>query len=218
MKKNSDRGTPGKDQFLTLPNILTLLRLALVPVFLFLSLRRQALGTLLIFTAAGLTDFLDGATARLFHLRTKIGTLLDPIADKALMATAFLVLTFQCRDCPSSIPLWLTASVLGRDFLIVSGAWFIYRSRGYKNFPPSLLGKINTVFQVMTVFLVLFYNLVQTDTRAQSFFLSGAASLPLLSTLFLLTLASTVLSGIHYVIRGANLFFSSSQEDRPGLV
>ncbi len=208
MKKNYGSRTPGEDRFLTIPNILTLLRLALVPVFLFLILRRQALGALIVFTAAGLTDFLDGITARLFHLRTTIGTLLDPIADKALMAAAFLVLTFSCRDCPSSIPLWLTASVLGRDLLIVSGAWFIYRSRGYKNFPPSLLGKINTVFQVTTVFLVLLSNFVQTDAQAPSFLLPRLASFPLLSTFFLLTLASTALSGIQYVIRGARLFFS----------
>jgi len=209
MKNNPATATPMKDQFLTLPNLLTLTRLALVPVFLLLSLKRQALGALLVFTAAGLTDFLDGITARLFHLRSRIGTLLDPLADKVLMSTAFLVLTFQDRNSPSSIPLWLTTSVLGRDFLIASGAWVIYHWRGYKSFFPSLLGKINTVFQVMTIFLVLLGNFVRTNDWAKGVFLSNLASPPILWAFFLLTLASTVLSGLHYTLRGVTLFFSS---------
>lgn len=198
-----------KDHFLTLPNILTLTRLCLVPAFLIFSLRRQAFEAFLVFSLAGLTDFLDGLTARLFHLRTRIGMLLDPMADKVLMATAFLVLTFTKPASPSAIPLWLTAAVLGRDLLIVSGAWVISRTRGIKTFLPSLLGKISTVLQMMTVFSVLFYNFVQAKVWAQSLPLVDKVSPSLLGMLFLLTLLATLLSGVDYIFRGARIFFSS---------
>lgn len=212
MKKSQETKNPQQDQFLTLPNILTLMRLALVPVFLVFSLRRQAGGALLVFSAAGLTDFLDGITARVFHLRTRIGSLLDPLADKVLISTAFLILTFRDPGSPFSIPLWLTVCVLGRDFIILSGAWIIRRTRGYKIFLPSWLGKINTVFQVLTVFLVLFRNFILTDASAQSLSLSHFVPPSLPSTFFLLTFVSTVLSGIQYIFRGATLFFSPRLE------
>ncbi len=212
MKENPAIATPIKGQFLTLPNLLTLTRLALVPVFLVLSLKRQTGGALIVFTVAGLTDFLDGVTARLFHLRSRIGALLDPLADKVLMTTAFLVLTFQDQKSATSIPLWLTTSVIGRDLLIVGGALVIYRWRGTKSFPPSILGKINTVLQVTTVFLVLLANFAQASGWTPRPFLSGLLSPSVLSSLFLLTFASTLISGLHYTLRGASLFFSSRPE------
>ncbi|MBM3284267.1 MAG: CDP-alcohol phosphatidyltransferase family protein [Candidatus Aminicenantes bacterium] len=195
-----------KDKFLTLPNLLTLTRLALVPVFLITILRRNVLGAFLVFSLAGLTDFLDGMIARLFDVRTRIGTFLDPMADKLLLSTAFILLTLPGLSSPSAIPLWLTASVLGRDLLIVSGAWVIYRSRGYKNFLPSLLGKISTVFQVATVFVVLLSNCIRKEGWGEGF-LSSLTSPSVLSAFFLLTLISTVLSGMHYVFKGAVIFF-----------
>jgi len=195
-----------KDRFWTLPNVLTLTRLALVPVFFIMMLRRHALAAFLVFSLAGLTDFLDGTAARLLDLRTRIGTFLDPLADKLLLSTAFILLTLPGLSSPSAIPLWLTAAVLGRDLLIVTGAWVIYRSRGYKNFLPSLLGKISTVFQVATVFLVLLSNCIQEEGWGDGTFLSSLTSSPVLSAFFLLTLASTVLSGMHYILKGAVIF------------
>lgn len=191
-----------KEKFMTLPNVLTLLRLGLVPVFVVMSLRRQALGALVVFTLAGLTDFLDGLTARLCRLRTKIGTLLDPLADKLLLSTAFILLTLKGLSPPYSIPFWLTAVVIGRDLLIVVGAYVVFRLRGTKSFPPSLLGKISTVSQVLTVFCVLLANYVKASVS-----LSSA-----LSALYMVTLASTILSGAHYVSLGIRLAFFAKDE------
>lgn len=182
---------------MTLPNFLTLLRLGLVPVFVIVSLRRQALGALVVFTLAGLTDFLDGLTARLCHLKTKIGTLLDPLADKLLLSTAFILLTLKGLSSPYSIPFWLTAVVIGRDLLIVVGAYVVFRLRGTKSFPPSVLGKISTVSQVATVFCVLLVNYIQAPASPSSALL----------VLYIVTLASTILSGTHYVILGIRMVF-----------
>jgi cardiolipin synthase len=196
-----------KERFITLPNVLTLLRLGLVPVFLIMSLRRQALGTLVVFTLAGLTDFLDGLAARLCHLRTNIGTLLDPLADKLLLSTAFILLTLKGLSSPYSIPFWLTAVVIGRDLVIVVGAYVIFRLRGTKSFTPSLFGKISTVSQVVTVFCVLLANYVPVSDWGHVRMLSSLSSSSALSILFLVTLASTILSGVHYVIAGIRLAF-----------
>lgn len=191
-----------KEKFMTLPNVLTLLRLGLVPVFLIMSLRQQALGALVVFTLAALTDFLDGLTARLCHLRTRIGTLLDPLADKLLLSTAFILLTFKGLNSPNSIPFWLTAVVIGRDVLIIVGAYVAFKLRGTKSFPPSLLGKISTVSQVATVFCVLLFNYVQASVSPSS----------ALFVLYIVTLASTILSGAHYVILGIKLVFFAKDE------
>jgi cardiolipin synthase len=193
-----------KEKFMTLPNVLTLLRLGLIPVFVIMSLRRQALGALAVFTLAALTDFLDGLIARLCHLRTKIGTLLDPLADKLLVSAAFILLTLKGLSSPNSIPFWLTAVVIGRDLLIVVGACVIFRLRGTTSFPPSLLGKISTVSQVATVFCVLLANYVQVSVS-----LSSA-----LSALYVITLASTVFSGVHYVILGIRMVFFARDDLR----
>ena len=188
-----------REKFMTLPNILTLLRLGLVPVFLIMSLRRQAFGALAVFALAGLTDFLDGLAARLCRLRTKIGTVLDPLADKLLLSTAFILLTLKGLSSPNLIPFWLTAVVIGRDLVIVVGAYIVFRLRGTKSFPPSLFGKISTISQVMTVFCVLLANYFRAPSSA-------------LSALYIITLASTILSGVHYAIVGIRLAFFAKDE------
>ncbi|MDH7513566.1 MAG: CDP-alcohol phosphatidyltransferase family protein [Clostridiales bacterium] len=193
-----------EEKFLTLPNVLTLLRLGLVPVFVVMSLRRQALGALVVFALAALTDFLDGLAARIFRLRTRIGTLLDPMADKLLLSTAFILLTLKRLSTPYAIPSWLTAAVIGRDLLIVIGAYIVFRLRGTRNFPPSLSGKISTVCQALTVFCVLIANYIPASASLSS-------ALP---ALYVITLASTALSGAHYVILGIRMVFFAKDELR----
>jgi len=199
--------TKPKEKLLTLPNGLTLLRICLVPVFLIMVLRKQACGALLIFFAAGLTDVFDGFTARMWHLKTKIGTLIDPIADKLLLSTAFILLTFKDMDWPYMIPLWLTAVVVSRDLIMLTGGLVIYLLKGEKNFLPSVFGKISTVLQVGTVFLVLLGNYVQTSSWSRSPFLFSLTSPSFLSVFFVTTLASTVVSGAHYILRGISMAF-----------
>jgi cardiolipin synthase len=200
--------TKAKEIFFTLPNVLTLLRICLIPVFLFMVFRKQAFGALFTFFLAGLTDVLDGLTARMWHLKTKIGTLIDPIADKLLLSTAFILLTFKDMDLPYMIPLWLTAVVVSRDLIILIGGVVIYLLKGEKSFSPSVFGKISTVFQVGTVFLVLLANYTQVSSWSRFSFFSSLASPSFLSVFFVITLASTFISGVYYILRGTRMTFS----------
>jgi len=196
------------ERFLNVPNLLTLLRFGLVPIFLFLVLTRNALGALLVFSFAGLTDVLDGMAARVWRLKTKIGMLLDPLADKSLLATAFILLTIPSLNSPYSLPVWLTATVLARDFILVVGGFVVYRIRGRKEFPPSLYGKISTVLQVGTIFWVLFSNYVRVSPWSDSALLSYPTSPGVLSALYYLTFAFTGLSGAHYIFKGIRMAFN----------
>lgn len=174
-----------KDSLLNLPNILSLLRILLIPVFLALMIRGKVMEASAVFFFAGFTDVLDGFAARLLHQKTKIGALLDPAGDKLLMTSAFIVLTIPSLNSPHIIPLWLTIAVISRDLFIVSSAFALYKLRGQKTFLPSLWGKSSTVCQFMVLILVLFFNSFQI-------------SFLYLRLLYFLTLALTLLSGVHY--------------------
>lgn len=174
-----------KNSLLNLPNILSLLRILLIPVFLALMIQGKVMEASAVFFFAGFTDVLDGFAARLLHQRTKIGALLDPAGDKLLMTSAFIVLTIPSLNSPHIIPLWLTIVVISRDLFIVSSAFALYKLRGQKTFLPSIWGKSSTVCQFMVLILVLFFNSFQI-------------SFPYLRLLYFLTLALTLLSGVHY--------------------
>ena len=178
-----------KNSLLNLPNILSLLRIFLIPVFLVLMIQGKVMEASAIFFFAGFTDVLDGFAARLFHQKTKIGALLDPAGDKLLMTSAFIVLTIPSLNSPHIIPLWLTIVVISRDLFIVSSAFALYKLRGQKTFLPSLWGKSSTVCQFMVLILVLFFNSFQI-------------SFPYLRLLYFLTLSLTLLSGVHYFYIG----------------
>ncbi len=189
------------------PNILTLIRFGLVPVFVLMIIQRKSFEALLVFFLAGLTDVLDGFAARTWRMRTKIGMLLDPLADKALMVPAFVLLSLKKLNSPYVIPLWLTAVVLARDFIIVTGGVVIYRLKGRKEFPPTLFGKISTIFQVGTVFWVLLANHIQTSSWISSPALCLLASRPVLAVFFYSTIIFTAVSGIQYIHRGIRITF-----------
>ena len=174
-----------KNSLLNLPNILSLLRILLIPVFVVLMIQGKIVEASAVFFFAGFTDVLDGFAARLLRQKTKIGALLDPAGDKLLMTSAFVVLTIPSLNSPHIIPLWLTIVVISRDLFIVSSAFALYKLRGQKSFPPSLLGKSSTVCQFMVLILVLLFNSFQI-------------SFPYLQLLYYLTLALTLLSGVHY--------------------
>ncbi|MFB0564781.1 MAG: CDP-alcohol phosphatidyltransferase family protein [Candidatus Aminicenantaceae bacterium] len=182
------------NNFFTLPNILTLLRILLVPLFLIMILTRKAFEALLIFLLAGLTDILDGFSARLWHQKTKIGAILDPAADKLLMSTSYVILSFPSLSNVNTIPIWLTGTVIGRDVLISIGFFVIYLTKGKTSFSPSILGKGSTVCQVGTVLLVLLSNYFNISPSP-------------LNWLYVLTFVITVMSGIHYSIVGFGLIF-----------
>lgn len=181
-----------KNTVLNPPNLLSILRILLIPVFLLLMAKRKVPEAFVVFLLAGFTDVLDGFIARVWNMKTKIGAFLDPAADKLLMTASFIILTIPSLNSPNVIPLWLTVTVIGRDLLIVSAAFILYLIRGQKRFLPTLLGKSCTVLQVMVILIVLFLN-----TRQITF--------PLLIWLYLLTLLLTVLSAVDYSFVGIRM-------------
>ena len=182
----------------TIPNGITLLRLALTPFFVLAVVSGDHLLALGIFIAAGISDALDGLVARLLGMRSLLGTYLDPIADKVLLVAAYVALTLPVAKAVT-IPLWLTVLALSRDFLIVLIALLLYLAAGIRDFPPSLWGKATTLFHIVTIAVVLVANVT---TLAES----------LLLTCFYVALAFTVISGLDYIRRVAKVLEAINDE------
>ena len=171
-----------------IPNLLTICRILVIfPTlwFLYFSQFREAFYLLVI---AGISDALDGYLARAFDWKTRLGSILDPVADKILIASCFLVLAIQAK-----LPTWVAVVVLGRDLVIFSGA-IAYRIL-YKELEiaPTMISKINTAFQfiALTVILLFLANFPAFTTYLQ----------PLLDPFLFFTLAALgMLSGIQYVV------------------
>jgi len=199
--------TTSREKFWNVPNTLTLIRVALVPVLALALLQKKELGALVVIFLAGSTDVLDGLAARALNQRTRIGTIIDPLADKLLLSTAFVLLTVRSLGFSYVLPLWLTAVVIGRDFLILAGGVAIYCIRGPREFPPTISGKISTVFQVATVFWVVLSNYVRVSTLGRSSTLSAMTSSSVLDMLFIATLLLTVVSGTQYILKGIRMTF-----------
>src|SRR5215213_9818067 len=147
-------------RIVTVPNLLTVFRMVLIPVFVSLLFYQRFLLALGIFVLAGITDGLDGLLARRFNQKSQLGTILDPIADKLLLVTSFVVLSMRSvfpQPLPSHLPVpfWVTTAVISRDVFILVGAAAINIVTGFRSFRPSLLGKINTVVQILAVVAIL---------------------------------------------------------------
>ncbi len=196
-----------KEKLLTLPNILTLLRILFTPVFLVMMIKRRPFESLLVFSVAGITDVLDGFAARTWHLKSKLGTLLDPAADKLLMTVSYVLITIPGLNSPYAVPLWLTTAVIGRDLIILLGALLAFKLRGHKSFPPSLLGKISTVCQVALVFLVLLANYALTSAAGWNAALSRLLTPAVLDWAYGVTFVTTLLSWIGYGVIGFGYLF-----------
>jgi cardiolipin synthase (CMP-forming) len=178
---------------LTVPNLLTFLRMALIPVFASLLYYGYTGTALILFVIAGISDGVDGFVARRLKQETELGTILDPIADKLLMTTAFIILTLPNIFPPpaKSVPFWVTAAVIGRDVLIVTVAGAINIMTGFRGFQPSWLGKLSTTVQVAAVTLILVAAVFNH-------------SIYLPTTYFIVVLLA-FLSGFHYIFFVARL-------------
>jgi len=143
---------------LTLANQLTILRIALIPAFVLLVVYGYLGAALLVFSFAGLTDALDGLIARRAGQRTSLGAWLDPMADKLLLVTTFVVLTLPGIPLTNHLPLWLTVLVISRDVVIVGVVAIINLAVGPRTFRPSLLGKATTAAFIITSVIVMFFN------------------------------------------------------------
>jgi cardiolipin synthase len=169
------------------PNLLTLSRILLVPVFVWMMLAGRTREAFFVFLLAGLTDGLDGLAARLWHQKSRLGLWLDPVADKLLLTAAFVILGLVRVSRPNAIPFTVVAIVIGRDVCIAIGALILFLWKGQKAFFPTLVGKVSTVAQLMTVLAVLVLNARGTTS-------------PLLSWAYDATVIATVASGIQYFI------------------
>jgi cardiolipin synthase (CMP-forming) len=185
---------PEMNTILTVPNLLTFHRMALIPVFASLLYYGYSQWALIVFIIAGISDGIDGFLARKFNQESELGTIIDPIADKLLMTTAFIILTMPnvltpVRHLP--VPFWVTAAVIGRDVLIISVAGAINIMTGFHGFRPSWLGKLSTLVQVIAVGMILL-----AAVSGYGFYLP--------TTYFIVVLLAFA-SGIHYIFHVAKL-------------
>ncbi len=185
---------------MNLANQLTVVRMMLIPFFILAMLTGRMAWALAIFVIAGCTDALDGLVARLYRQKTDLGAFLDPMADKLLLTAAFIVLAMP--DRPSlfpdfvlinRVPARLAILTISRDVFIVLIALVLHMTTGIRRFPPTLVSKVHTTVQILTVSLVLLYGTL------------GVASSALLSACFSATLVTTLLSGFHYIYLSARV-------------
>jgi cardiolipin synthase len=141
----------------TVANQLTMLRMALVPAFVLLVLGSEFSWALVVFVVAGLTDALDGYVARHANQSTRLGAMLDPVADKLLAGSAFVILTWS-SVVSCAIPAWLTVTLLFRDGMIAVGVVVVNLTVGPREFAPSRLGKVATALNILTGAAVLAAN------------------------------------------------------------
>lgn len=150
---------------LTLANQITILRIALVPAFVLLIVYGHLGTALVVFIAAGLTDALDGLIARRAGQHTSLGAWLDPMADKLLLVSAFVVLTLPSLNLVNRLPLWLTLVVIARDVVIVGVVAIVNLAVGPRTFRPSLLGKAATATFILTAVAVMYFNYLGERSR-----------------------------------------------------
>jgi len=143
---------------LTLANQLTLLRIILIPAFVLLVVYGRLGAALVVFIVAGVTDALDGLIARLAGQGTSLGAWLDPMADKLLLVSTFIVLTIPSIPMTNHLPIWLTVTVISRDIVIVGVVAIVNLAVGPRTFRPSLLGKSATAAFIVTAVVVMYFN------------------------------------------------------------
>ncbi len=172
---------------LNLPNFLTLIRIVLIPFFLVLLSSQLYLEALVVFIVGGLTDALDGAVARMTNQKTSLGAYLDPVADKMLIISSFVMLGLI-----GGIPPWLVVLVVSRDIIILLGYGILYLLIDERmEVRPSFIGKLNTVLQLLTVGSVV--ALLENPQFLH----------PLLDDILIIaTGVTTVISGFLYIYRG----------------
>ena len=172
---------------MNIPNFLSLLRIILVPVIVIFLIQGLYAKALIIFVIAGLTDALDGALARLLNKKTKLGSFLDPLADKILLSTSFISLAIF-----GLIPSWLAVIVISRDFIILLGLLILSMMSVTYEIKPVFVSKVTTTLQIATVFFALLLKTVTYDKISYDWIM----------ILSWLTASFTIISGLIYIIKG----------------
>jgi cardiolipin synthase (CMP-forming) len=172
---------------MSIPNFLTLIRIVLIPWFAILLINGSLNQALWVFAGAAVTDGLDGFTARWFSQKTHLGALLDPIADKLLLSTAFITLAIM-----HEIPVWLSVIVISRDVVIVFGVGILFFSQIQVEMKPTVYSKMTTLFQLLLILLVLSSGYIHLDNTVRQ-------------VMVLATLVLTIFSGLHYLYTGLKI-------------
>jgi len=181
-------------------------RMVLIPIFVSLLFYQKFWWALAVFVLAGVTDGLDGLLARRFAMESQLGTVLDPIADKLMLVTSFVVLSMRSvfptlLPAHLPVPFWVTIAVISRDVFIIVGAAAINMMTGFRGFRPSWLGKVSTTVQIFAIATIIF---------AASFPHGTGYYLP---TVYATVFGLAVFSGAHYVFFVSRLM---SDERRHG--
>lgn len=181
---------------ISIPNILTLIRILLTPLFVIVLLREERTQALLIFSLAAVSDSLDGLIARILKQRTDLGAILDPIADKLLMTASFVSMAVL-----KMIPAWLTVVVISRDLLILLGMGLFTMKRIDIEIRPRLVSKCTTAVQLTTIVWVLL------DWQA-------APAKTITIAAYFLTASLTIVSGLQYIYIGLNVLQDNSRNNQ----
>ena len=171
---------------MTPANQLTLLRMLLIPAFVILVIYGSLGWALLVFVTAGVTDALDGLLARRAGQKTTLGAWLDPMADKLLLVSTFVVLTLPGIGLTNKLPLWLTVLIISRDVVIVLTVAIVNLAIGPRTFRPSIFGKIATATYIVTAVIAMTFNYLEYHSA-------------LVDVAVWASLAVTVISSLHYI-------------------
>jgi len=184
---------------LTAANQLTILRMLLIPAFVIFLLYGYSGWALLTMVAAGVTDGLDGLIARRTGQKTTLGAWLDPLADKLLLVTTFIMLTIPGLGFANRLPLWLTVLVISRDIAIVMAVAVVNLAVGRRTFLPSFYGKLATATYIVTAVVTLTFNFLDRESW-------------LVAACVWASLAITIVSGVDYVRQGTRIIKQHGNE------
>jgi len=179
---------------MTIPNLITILRVLLVPIFVIYIINDRTLGSLIIFIIASVSDALDGFIARVFHQKSDLGAYLDPLADKILLVTAYITLAIL-----KMIPPWLAVLIISRDVIILLGVMVLYLNRHPLKVHPSLLSKATTCLQIATILMVLSNGYLNIE--------------PIKIYTFWITAGFTIASGLQYIRIGLVILSQGEKTD-----
>ncbi|OFV89590.1 MAG: hypothetical protein A3G76_14855 [Acidobacteria bacterium RIFCSPLOWO2_12_FULL_65_11] len=187
---------------LTLANQMTLLRMLLIPAFVILVVYGYLGWALGVFVTAGITDGLDGLLARRAGQKTSLGAWLDPMADKLLLVSTFVVLTVPGLGLQNRLPIWLTVLIISRDIVIVMTVAIVNLAIGRRTFQPSIFGKIATAIYILTAVVAMLFNYLGYHSRVFDVFVWAS-------------LGITLISSLHYIWHAARIIDAPQRTSLP---
>lgn len=180
---------------MNVPNLITVIRIILTPVLVICLIQSLYCKAFIVFIVASLTDALDGFLARVLHQKSVLGAYLDPLADKALITSAFLTLSIL-----SILPAWLTVIVISRDLVIITGIVILSLMSVPYEIKPAIVSKFTTAFQFLTIIFALLSMIAPSQFEREH-----------IAIIFWATAILTVISGLNYITRGIRFINGTSK-------